>query len=566
MVGLIVKVAIFLTGVVLYSTSALAQSANAYLERNPVHADETVRLVLEVDADVNEEIDLNALKDDFVIHGTSTSKNVNIINGEKTTRTRWWVELQPTVEGIFTIPAIALGPASTQPLQLKVLAAEARPAGAPRDVALEVIIEPQEAYVQAQLTYTMRLELAVNVTNGRLSEPEIENAVVQRLGEDASYEVNRNGRRIRVIERQFSIFPQESGELVIPAMQFAGRASDNSSNSLLLDDFFGGSRVVRAQSKEVRVNVKPKPAGFSGQVWLPARDVSITQSWTNEPPQFRVGEPITRTLRIQALGLSGEQLPQIPQQTIDGMRAYPDQSETNTGRDGSQVVGVREERVALVPNRSGQLTLPEVRIPWWDVDADVEQVAVIPAQTIEVLAAQTATPQTTQPSVADIVSAPEPTTPVASTQTVSSPGWWPLVSAMFALLWLATLVYLWRIKQPQAVHKKPEEVPAALRTARNAIKTACFSNDAQAAKNALLNWATLRWSQQKVIGLSGIATRLDHEPLTHELETLDSVLYSPDHSEWSGESLWQEFLNAEKKPPVTETTNNLLPPLYPETA
>ncbi|MDH3693925.1 MAG: BatD family protein [Gammaproteobacteria bacterium] len=566
MVSFTLRITLVLMAVAFYSTTVHAQTANAYLERNPVHADETVRLVLEVDEDVSQEIDLNTLKNDFVIHSTSTSKNVNIVNGEKTTRTRWWVELEPTVEGIFTIPPIALGSATTQPLQLKVLPAGTRPADAPQDVALEVLIEPEDAYVQAQLTYTMRLELAVNVTNGRLSEPEIPNAVVQRLGDDASYEVNRNDRRIRVIERQFSIFPQVSGEFVIPAMQFAGRASENSSNSLLLDDFFGGSRVVRAQSKEVRVNVKPKPAGFSGRIWLPARDVRITESWTNNPPQFRVGEPITRTLRIEALGLSGEQLPQTPQQTIDGMRSYPDQSETNTGRDGSQVVGVREERVALVPNRAGQLTLPEVRIPWWDVGSDVEQVAVIPAQTIEVLPAETVATTTAQPDVNVETSAAEPIVDAISSQMATSSGWWPMVSAVFALLWLVTLIYLWRIRRTPVSDKKPDDVFPALRTARNAIKTACFSNDAPTAKNALLNWATTRWPQQKPLGLTGIATRLGHEPLTNELQTLDRVLYSLDTGEWSGKTLWQEFLNAEKKPTSTKSLDNVLPPLYPEVA
>jgi len=566
MVSFIFRVILVLTVVAFYSTTVHAQTANAYFERNPVHADETVRLVLEVDEDVSQEIDLNALRNDFVIHGTNTSKNVNIVNGEKTTRTRWWVELEPTVEGIFTIPSIALGSARTQPLRLKVLPAGARPADAPRDVALQVMIEPENAYVQAQLTYTMRLELAVNVTNGRLSEPEIPNAVVQRLGEDASYEVNRNGRRIRVIERQFSIFPQESGELVIPAMQFTGRASENSSSSLLLDDFFGGSRVVRAQSKEARVNVKPKPAGFSGQVWLPARDVRITESWTNNPPQFRVGEPITRTLRIEALGLSGEQLPQTPQQTIDGMRAYPDQSETNTGRDGSQVVGVREERVALVPNRAGKLALPEVSIPWWDVGSDVQQVATIPARTIEVLPAETVVTTTATPDATDSVTQPESAVNLAPPQTNTSPGWWPMVSAVFALLWLATLIYLWRTKRTQMSDKKPDGIPTDLRVARNAIKTACFSNDAPAAKNALLNWSTLRWRQQKTIGLTGINMRLGDDTFAHEVEALDRVLYSTDKRDWSGEVLWQAFINADKKQPATKTTDNLLPPLYPETA
>ncbi len=552
---------------ILYCANTWAQTANAYLERNPIHADETVRLVLEVDTDVNEEIDLNGLKRDFVIHGTSTSKNVNIVNGKKTTRTRWWVEMEANAEGVFTIPSLSLGSARTQPLQLTVLPAGTQPNNAPRDVTLQAFIEPDETYVQAQLTYTIRLELAVNVTNGRLSEPEIPSAIVQRLGEDASYEANRNGRRLRVIERQYTIFPQESGELVIPAMQFAGRASENFSNGRLLDDFFGSSRVVRAKSEEVRVKVKPKPASFAGRIWLPASDLRINESWTQDPPQFRVGEPITRTLRIEALGLSGEQLPQMPQENVDGVRSYPDQSETNTGRDGTRVVGVREERVALVPGRAGQLTLPEISLPWWDVEDNTERVAVVPARIIEVLPAKSVVVTAPENPVADNKLTHQSTTDVVAATKDMPAGWWPIISAVFALLWLSTLFYIWRSRRAPASDVNQKNAPVELRVAKNAIKTACFNNDARATKNALLSWAMIRWPQQETRGLTGIGARFGQEALTRELENLNRVLYSPGvRDDWSGEALWRVFVDAEKAPVTIKSVNNVLPPLYPETA
>jgi len=43
---------------------------------------------------------------------------------------------------------------------------------------------------------------------------------------------------------------------------------------------------------------------------------------------------------------------------------------------------VRREKWSVIPNRSGQLTLPEIEVKWWDSEADKERRAFVPAQTL----------------------------------------------------------------------------------------------------------------------------------------------------------------------------------------
>ena len=49
--------------------------------------------------------------------------------------------------------------------------------------------------------------------------------------------------------------------------------------------------------------VRPKPSSFSGNTWLPARDLRITDSWDGTLPKFEVGKPETRKITINAVGV-----------------------------------------------------------------------------------------------------------------------------------------------------------------------------------------------------------------------------------------------------------------------
>ncbi|MEZ5581408.1 MAG: hypothetical protein R3F37_00205 [Candidatus Competibacteraceae bacterium] len=91
---------------------------------------------------------------------------------------------------------------------------------------IEVQAEPADPYVQAQVQYTVRLLFAVPLLDGSLDAPQPANAVVERLGDDVSYETQRNGRRYRVIERRYALFAQRSGA-DDSALEFQGRVADN---------------------------------------------------------------------------------------------------------------------------------------------------------------------------------------------------------------------------------------------------------------------------------------------------------------------------------------------------
>ena len=87
---------------------------------------------------------------------------------------------------------------------------------------LDVKATPEQPYVQSQVLYTLRLYRRVDIAQAELSEPELTDAVVEKLGEDSNYNTVVNGVSYLVTERKYAIFPQKSGVMKNQAFNLNG--------------------------------------------------------------------------------------------------------------------------------------------------------------------------------------------------------------------------------------------------------------------------------------------------------------------------------------------------------
>jgi hypothetical protein len=205
--------------------------------------------------------------------------------------------------------------------------------------------------------------------------------VIERLGDDITYETTRSGRTLAVVERRYALFAQNSGQIVIEPLLFEGRVTRGRQSRF---DPFARGNVVRVRSKPVKLEAQPIPAAFSDRVWLPAQQVFLIESWPDNSQEFRVGEPVTRTLTLRANGLGSSQLPEIGASVPDGIKQYPDQPALKNRVDDAGLVAIRQEKVALIPSRSGTFILPEVEIPWWNTRTNELEHARLPARPIDI--------------------------------------------------------------------------------------------------------------------------------------------------------------------------------------
>ena len=530
----------------LFSSGAWA-AVQLDVDRTRITEGETVTLTFRTDdAKKNLDTDFTALEADFEILDQRSETQLSIVNGRQTAVVRLLLTVEPKRAGDIVIPAFDFGGESTRPVQLKVDPAPELAPGALPPVFIEVELTPGEGpyYVHAQFGLVVRVFYQQNLTEAAISQPEPAPASV-RLLQETPYQAERGGERYRVLERHYAIFPERSGELVIPAMELSGRLVERRNSGIWQPTVRG--RRIRAASEELNLSIEPRPAGFGGEHWQPARDLKISQQ-ISSADTLRVGEPVTRTVLIDAVGLEENMIVEPRWPEMENARIYPDQPQGITRDDGRWVLGHKEFRYAVVPEQEGDLVLPELQVEWWDTKNNVQKTAVLPPHTLFVQPSALAPP-------APQVMQPQPATgalqPAAPVKVVREAGYWRWLTALFALLWIVTLTLAWRWRRGVRVDDGSRPASAISEDEAALLKNlqrACSSGDRAAARTAMQHWLR-RFGPSGRASLLEFAAALDDAELRAGLYALDSDGFRRDgEGSWTGRDFWKQFEAWRKRP------------------
>lgn len=532
-----------LTGLLLLAGWALAVHAaeiTAELDRDRIVEGETVTLVIQTDDPKQSlETNLDALDANFHIVDQRSETQMSIVNGRQSATVRLLLTLEPKRSGQLTIPSLQFrGGNRTAP---KLLSVEKSPELAPGEqpaVFIEVEVDPLEGpyYVHAQLSLKVRIFYQQNLTEAAINPPAPDQASV-RLLDEVPYQADRNGERYRVLERRYAIFPERSGELTIPPLQLTGRLIERPADRLWQPSVRG--RRVRIESDPVALTIRPRPPEFQGDSWLPARSIELSQQIT-DGEEVRVGEPVTRTVILDAVGLEEHMLEEPPWPEISDARIYPDQPQGISRDDGQWVLGHREFRYAVVPETAGELVLPEIRLTWWDTVNDRQRVSILPEHRVTVMPSELlAAPVSGIPSVDG---APEFLSPGGSGSPASE--LWRILSLVFAILWLATLFLWWRKPGAGGAPQRPsgEVTPVDEQALLRAIRKGASSGDARTTHAALGRWLRHYGPAGAHGSLMGLAQMVSEPALAEQIRQLDAAAYAGNAPvKWSGSGFWSVF-------------------------
>ena len=579
-------------------------AVHSRLDRSTVYKGDSFTLTIEADRQSSgTQPDLSPLNKDFEILGNSTSTRISIINGRRSDKTLWQLQLQPRHAGRLRIPPITVGSDQTAPLELTV-------SEAPRQVATQtgehvfIEAETQEAgkptYVQQQIPYTVRLYYDGSLQQGALSAPELKDAVIEQLGEDKRYTTVRNGRQYNVIERNYVISPEKSGALHIPPATFHGRitVARQGGNPGGVDDlmqrffrnsplnqgaFSGGifgspGKAITVGSHSIDIDIKPRPATTASD-WMPAEAVTLHDSWTDQPPEFKAGEPVSRTITINTQGLAGSQIPELSLAAPANTRLYPEATKHESRTDGNTIYGVSTQTLTYIPGKAGQLDIPAITLDWWDTRHNKAAHTTLPGWQFRVLpGAAGTTPEpaaVTPPHKTSSAGTQRPpaTQPVVNTGTIKVH--WRWISAggglIFAVIVLSAIM-IRRARQrrhgmePTAGKQPPQTVQRngpSRKSALQALQKACEHNDRHAAARSLMMLGESYWPDEPPRSLDALAARIEHGQA--QLKVLDRSLYAADGTDWNGTALWAEFKQGfEVKQVGDHHEDDGLSPLYPQ--
>ena len=493
----------------------------------------------------------DSLKDQFDVLGSQRSSNMQIINGQYSSTTEWLAQMTPKQTGELRIPSFEVEGVRSNPITIRVTQAKAY--GTQNQITfIEAELNKTSAYVQEEVIYNLRFFHLGRLVDGSIRPPQFGDSLVKQLKNQQTYQKKINGQIYEVFEWSYAFYPQKSGELVIEPQDFTGRLQLGSQ-----------LRAIHDNSEKLTLKVLQKPASYPAQAnWLPAKNISLSETWqtaNSQQNELHVGDSLTRTLKLNAIGQLGSQLPAIAFENQAGLQIYPDQPQTH---EQPALDGYRSEKLfkmAIIPTQAGTLTLPAITLNWWNTQTQTLETAQLPAKTLQVLPAlnnpnlPAAVPNTKLPNAL-------PETLVPHETTVANP---PLFSNTTLLgLSVLTLLFfsawIWQWQQTRKLKKQLQQlVLQPIAVAAQTPHTPIYNNlcDANLAPADFYRWLN-QFLQ--------IHPSLQNNPILMEsLKPLKAHLF---HQQALPDGLLLKICNLINQPTTTEKPQQKpqLQMLYPE--
>lgn len=537
----------------LLPTLEVRAAVTASVDRADVELNESFKLELTSDANIELQPDVSVLEQDFYIGQGSQLSNTTIANGQIRRSKTWTYVLMPKRAGKIVIPAISIGDENSNSLTVSVSEASYAPPGE-AEVFVTTEVDYDETYVQAQVLLTVKIYRSVATRQPALRDPTVSGAEVllESVGDDRSYEAVIDGTAYGVVERVIAIYPQESGEIQLSPARFEAR--------VLRNGRITGRKVF--QSEPIAITVRPAPpppVDFPDAAWLPARDLELVEDWSRDSTDVATGEPLTRHITVSALGQLETQIPAMEPLITAGVNIYPDKPELTRRIEPGGIRGVRKDQYALIGVKTGPVVLPALELPWWNVEVGEWQIARLPQRAINFVGS--GEPPMTGPLAGN----------AAITERVGQPGaaspdnsFWRRSSELLAAAWLLTLIGWWWSSRPRREPREPLPLPLHKQQARilRTARKAATGGDAALVRKALIEWGRLQWPDDAPRSIGVLAKRVS-PPLAEELNALSKLSYGPISGDWDGAALATSLRSFSIKTVEDGPPDDLLPPLIP---
>ncbi|MCL9682946.1 BatD family protein [Legionella maioricensis] len=496
--------------------------------------------------------DLTVLQKDFVILGTERNVNYSIINGQAQSSSQWVVALRAKKSGILTIPAIKIGLEQSTPITINVEAGSKTQdlqlsSEQSQDVFLTTEVDEKNPYVNQQIIYTVKLYYSKQLLNADYQGPQVEDALLIPLGEEKRYQKVQNNTNYMVEEQRYAIFPQKSGSLKIKSPIFTALIYD-------IDP-----QRIQARDKPIKLTVQSIPNQFKGKIWLPARQVRLSEHYENSSQNISQGSTLTRTVTLEGVAIPAQLLPSLDFKETDAFSVYPEKGADHNQVKEGQLVGSTEIKVTYLFNKAGKITIPELRLPWFNTETGKEETAILAPRSLEITPSSSAAVNNASSSpTANKVGATKQPSSDSLSPIQASNNWAWVVAALFALAWLLTLG-LWGWQRRSRNLGKGQ-----YKSALDELDKACSQGNPQSARDALLKWAALHWPDAPLLNLTDLTKLVRDAHLKKQLHVLSQVLYgSEDKTLWRGDELLRAVHSVKRAQTRSKRKPQVLPPINP---
>ena len=358
----------------------------------------------------------------------------------------------------------------------------------------------KEALVKEQILVKLRVGYPPGAFGMSQSTLEAGNAELVSLRRSESIE-NHNGHPYRFVQTEYVLFGNSPGQINLSPMQFnallpvsAGGINSKSNPEI--------STTIQSKSINIHPALLSPPVNSnqnSQYQWLAASDVTMTSQWGSGEDPLVPGLPVHRQIVIHITGQHPAAVPELPDMQIpDGLRAYPEAATRVIEKNQHGLSGSVILPFTLVAGAAGRYELPEITLPWWDINHRKWRNAVLGKETLEI-------------------------TPSAN----SKPGRYREMALAAGLLLFTSagllyLIYYFFIRNSLR-SQSPLSEKQAWRRVRKSVKK-LNANNYSDLRAALQYWALTLDPDHPVVNLEQLAERFP--PSQPVLNTIDQSLYS----------------------------------------
>lgn len=538
----------------LLSGLSLAESLTLQVDRIQVSLGESFQAELSYNGDKQSQTpDFSILDKHFNVLRVVPTVSRFEVNGEVSRSTKWSLELEPKIKGRLLIPPFVVNGQTSSAVEIEVKNAQAAPTNGNSDIFLETLVDKSSTYVQEQVRVTYRLNYAIDIEQLNAEELTIDDAIIKQLPAKR-YRRKSGNKQYNVYEVSFAILPQQSGTLVIPRLTWQlGILKSGQQRSLY--SRFGRieNRRLRTQEKMLRIKAIPSTFPKTAQ-WLPASKLVIAEQWSADTSALQIGEPITRSIRLQATGVESAQLPTVLKEIVaNNLKIYKEKPVFSDNENDMGLLSERQESAAIVISSQQAVTLPAVSVPWWNTNTDELEFAKLPELTLQ---AEALSPTlTTKPILGPSQPALSTEVPGQSLEPSVKPYLAPLLMTLLLVtnvLWAFLLFYVKHNSSPKSLNSQSDNknVKSDL---WHSLSTAIRNKDPLKVYDSLTQWINDSMSLANISMLIQSADQLKLTELSTNLQALQAQLYDKNQAGEACqfnllEQQLKDFKNTENKP------------------
>ncbi|MBR6371131.1 MAG: protein BatD [Bacteroidaceae bacterium] len=243
------------------------------------------------------------------------------------------------------------------------------------DLFMLSTVDKTTVYEQEALLLTFKVYCSTSLELSSLSNkmPDLKNFHVQEveLPRRKEFQLERyNGRNYQtLVWSQYVLFPQQSGELEIPATTFEGVISQpvRTNTNDIFDFFYNSGRYIDIKkdlvTRKITLNVKPLPSGKTSSFYGGVGDFSLSSSISST--EVTANDAVT--VKVVLSGTGNLKLVKTPELDLPkDFDIYDPKVDNKYTIKGGRQTGNKVYEYLFIPRHAGDYTIPALEFQYFD--------------------------------------------------------------------------------------------------------------------------------------------------------------------------------------------------------